>query len=45
MVSMTRMEKLKSKQIKLGLKPWITAEIQKLPKVTDNLFQGQKGNL
>ena len=35
-------EKLKPKQIKLKLKPWITNDIQKLIKVRDNLFARKK---
>ena len=35
-------EKLRPKQIKLRLKPWITFDIQKLLKVRDNLFERKK---
>ena len=35
-------EKLKPKEIKLKLKPWITPEIQKLIKVRDRLFARKK---
>ena len=35
-------EKLKPKQIKLRLKPWISNDIQKLIKVRDNLFARKK---
>ena len=35
-------EKLKPREIKLRLKPWITSDIQKLLKVRDNLFERKK---
>ena len=35
-------EKLKPKEIKLKLKPWITPDIQKLIKVRDRLFARKK---
>ena len=35
-------EKLKPKEIKLKLKPWITNDIKKLIKVRDNLFARKK---
>ena len=35
-------EKLKPKQIKLKLKPWITDDIKKLIKIRDNLFARKK---
>ena len=35
-------EKLKPKQIKLKLKPWISTDILKLVKIRDNLFARKK---
>ena len=38
-------EKLKPKQVKLRLKPWISTDLQKLMKVRDNLFARKNVNL
>ena len=40
--SLAPVEKLKPKQVKLRLKPWISTDLQKLIKVRDNLFARKK---
>ena len=35
-------KKLKPKEVKLKLKPWITTDIQKMMKIRDNLFKRRK---
>ena len=40
--SVAPVEKLKPKQVKLRLKPWISYDLQKLIKVRDNLFARKK---